>query len=241
MPKVPDLADPRYLDEVGWFLYHEKYGRDQFGGSYDEERLAYSRMFLEEVLRFCGEEQDWLEDRTVVTIGCGCTGDLSFWPAERKVAVDPLLCVYQQLGMLIRDRPDTSPTLHLSVGIESLPLLDAFADLVLCRNSLDHMLNPEEGLKQIARILKPDGTFFLSVDIGGKPTPDEPTVFSEQSLIELLTRHFEMESPIDRSPPHSSGRTCRIRAVMAKRRSAQAALDKNAILEAYVARFKKAQ
>ena len=43
MPQIPDLTDPRYLDEVGWFLYHEKYERDRFGGSYDAERLAYSR------------------------------------------------------------------------------------------------------------------------------------------------------------------------------------------------------
>ncbi len=38
MTGIPDLNDPRYLDEIGWFLYHEKYGRDQFGGSYDAER-----------------------------------------------------------------------------------------------------------------------------------------------------------------------------------------------------------
>ena len=40
--QLPDLTDPRYLDEVGWFLYHEKYERDSFGDSYDAERLAYS-------------------------------------------------------------------------------------------------------------------------------------------------------------------------------------------------------
>ena len=28
MPEIPDLTDPRYLDEVGWFLYYEKYRRD---------------------------------------------------------------------------------------------------------------------------------------------------------------------------------------------------------------------
>ena len=44
MPQIPDLSDPRYLDEVGWFLYHEKYRRDRFGGSYHAERLAHSRL-----------------------------------------------------------------------------------------------------------------------------------------------------------------------------------------------------
>src|SRR5215472_16359665 len=160
MSQIPDLTEPRYLDEVGWFLYHEKYQRDHFGGTYEEERLAYSRMFLEEVLGFCGKEQEWLRDKTVVTIGCGCTGDLSVWPVAVKIAVDPLLSVYQKLGILINDAPATSPTLYLSIGIENLPLLDECADLVLCRNALDHMLHPQEALKQIERILKPNGAFF---------------------------------------------------------------------------------
>ena len=94
MPHIPDLADPRYLDEVGWFLYHEKYERDQFGASYDEERLAYSRSLLEEVLSYCGRDETWLLDKTVVSIGCGCTGDLATWPAAVKIAVDPLLWLY---------------------------------------------------------------------------------------------------------------------------------------------------
>jgi SAM-dependent methyltransferase len=239
MPQIPDLVDPRYLDEIGWFVYHEKYGRDQFGGTYDQERLAYSRMFLEEVLGFCDKKEEWLRDKTVVTIGCGCTGDLSVWPAAAKIAVDPLLYVYQLLGILVQDKPGTPPTLQLSVDIENVPLLDACADLVLCRNSLDHMLDPEEAVNQIARILKPDGAFFLSVDIGGEPTPDEPTVFSEESLIDLLKRYFDMETPIDKRPPHSVGRTFRIRGLLRKRRGATAALDKNAIVEAYITRFKK--
>jgi SAM-dependent methyltransferase len=239
MPQIPDLADPRYLDEIGWFLYHEKYRRDQFGGAYDQERVAYSRMFLEEVLGFCDKTHDWLHDKTVVTIGCGCTGDLSVWPAAAKIAVDPLLYVYQLLGILVQDEPGTAPTVQLSVGIENLPLLDACADLVICRNSLDHMRDPEEALKQIDRILKHDGAFFLSVDIGGEPTPDEPTVFSEESLIALLKTYFDMERLVDKKPPHSSGRTSRIRSLLQKRRGAAAAtLDKNAILHAYIARLK---
>ena len=74
-PIIPDLTNPRYRDEVGWFLYHEKYGREN-GGSYDAERVAYSRLLLEEVLRFAERDTKWLADKTVVSIGCGCTGDL---------------------------------------------------------------------------------------------------------------------------------------------------------------------
>ena len=70
----PRFDRPPLFDEVGWFLYHEKYGREQFGGPYDEERLAYSRLLRDEVLSYCGQDEQWLRDKTVVTIGCGCTG-----------------------------------------------------------------------------------------------------------------------------------------------------------------------
>jgi hypothetical protein len=83
MPFIPDLTDPPYLDEVGWFLYHEKYGRLQFGGSYDEERLAYSRLLRDEVLSYCGHDEQWLREKTVVSIGCGCTGDLRGYEYSR--------------------------------------------------------------------------------------------------------------------------------------------------------------
>jgi hypothetical protein len=44
------------------------------------------------------------------------------------------------------------------------------------------MLNPGAALHEIARILKTDSLCYLDVDIGGSPTPDEPTVFTLDSL-----------------------------------------------------------
>ena len=36
MPAIPDFTDLRYLNEVGWFLHREKYGRNHFAASYAE-------------------------------------------------------------------------------------------------------------------------------------------------------------------------------------------------------------
>lgn len=236
----PDLTHPRYLDEVGWFLYHEKYGREKFNGSYNEERLAYSRMFMAEVLDFCGERADWLRDKTVVSLGCGCTGDLAVWPAAVKIAIDPLLSVYHKLELLLDDLPGTGATLHLTVGVEDIPLLDDCADLVLCRNALDHMPDPGAALKQISRILRPKGAFFVSVDIGGEPTPDEPTVFSEESLLTLVSEWFDLATPLDKAAAHSSNRPGRVRFMARNRKAVPApSFDKEAILRAYLARCDK--
>ena len=240
MPFLPNLTDPRYLDEIGWFLYHEKYRRDQFGGTYDEERLAYSRLLRDEVLGYCGEDEQWLRDKTVVTIGCGCTGDLAAWPAAVKIAVDPLLYTYQQLGMLVSDVADTSRTVCLALGIEELPLLDGSADLVICRNALDHMPDPRLGLQQISRILKEDSHLFVSVDLGGVPTPDEPTVFSVESLIELLQEQFAIVRQSDHLAPHSVGRTGSVRILARKKPQANAGVDREGVLRAYMAQFEGA-
>jgi SAM-dependent methyltransferase len=186
MVQMPDLTDPRYRDEIGWFLYHEKVSARYIRGSYDAERVAYSRLLLDEVLGITKRDAKWLADKTIVSTGCGCTGDLAAFPAPIKIGIDPLLYAYQKLGMLIEDEAG-GRTMYLSLGAENLPLLDDFADLIICRNALDHMLKPELALEEFRRILKDDGLFFASVDIGGAPTPDEPTVFSTGGLRALLT------------------------------------------------------
>jgi SAM-dependent methyltransferase len=236
MAEIPDLTDPRYLDEVGWFLYHEEYRRDQFGGSYDAERLAYSRLLLEEVASYLGRDTAWFQDKTVVSLGCGCTGDLAAFPAAVKIAIDPLLQVYQQLGMLVADEAG-SRTVYLSIKAEDLPLLDECVDLVLCRNALDHIPDPGVTLNEVWRVVKNDGALFVSVDIGGVPTPDEPTVFSVESLRGALQDRFEVTTLADHYPPLSKGRTCSVRLVARKKPRAGRRLDKQEILQNYEARL----
>ena len=232
MPQMPDFTDPRYLDEVGWFLYHEKYGRDKFGGTYDAERLAYSKLLLDEVLRYLNRDLTWLANKVVVSIGCGCTGDLASFPAALKIAIDPLLYAYQKLGLLMPDAAG-GRTVYLPVGAENLPLLDELADLVICRNALDHMPKPELALGEISRILKRDGIFFASVDIGGAPTPDEPTVFSVESLRAVLGKHFDIVTLVNDYPPHSKHRECSARIAMRQKPGTTKRLDKQALLRAY--------
>ena len=131
--------------------------------------------------------------------------------------------------------------MHLAVGIEDLPLLDHSADLVVCRNALDHMPNPAKGLQQIWRILKPDGVFFVSVDIGGLPTPDEPTVFSVESLAALLRDQFEIITQTYHHPPHSRGRDNSVRLLARKRFQTPSTIDKEQILQAYMARVEQGE
>jgi ubiquinone/menaquinone biosynthesis C-methylase UbiE len=138
--------------------------------------------------------------------------------------------------MLVPDEVG-APTVYLSQGAESLPLLDRFADLVICRNALDHMPDPRVGLAEMCRILADDGALFVSVDTGGEPTPDEPTVFSAESLAALVRERFEVVRLSDRNRPHSASRTGNVRALARKIPAAGRSLDKAQVLRAYEARL----
>jgi ubiquinone/menaquinone biosynthesis C-methylase UbiE len=173
------------------------------------------------------------EAEAVVSVGCGCTGDLAAWPAAIKIAVDPLLYVNQKLDMLIEDAPNISCTLYLSVGVGDTSLLDKYADMVTCRNAPDHMSDPREELSQIRRILKNNQMLFLSVDIEGAPTPDDPSPFTRESLSSLLQDDFEIVSERDGQPPHDEWRDCSVRILAQKKVHTTPVLSKKQILEAY--------
>lgn len=238
MPQLPDFSDPRYLDEVGWFLSFEKYAYENTGRSYAKDRMNWSELFLADLLSACNQGGDWIRDKAVVSIGCGCSGDLAAWPAASKIAVDPLAYAYQDLDLLIADHAGTAPTTYLSVGIEDLPLLNECADVAVCRNALDHMHDPTAGLAEMRRILKADGRLFLWVDIGGRPTPDEPSPFTRESLMHALEDEFEVLWVGDGYKSHSADREYSVRVLARRKQGPRRKLDKQQILRAYEASLK---
>jgi SAM-dependent methyltransferase len=168
-----------------------------------------------------------------VTVGSGCACELWDWPAALKIEIDPLLYVYQQLDMLLPDREDAPPTLRLAVGIEDLPLLDEFVDLLACRNAIDHMEDPPAGLREMWRVLKPSGYLFLSVDLGGEPTPDEPNPFAPGQVEEMVEGLFDIAARSDGHRPHAGWRDSNSRFLLKKLGTKPSSLDKAALIEAY--------
>jgi 2-polyprenyl-3-methyl-5-hydroxy-6-metoxy-1,4-benzoquinol methylase len=49
-------------------------------------------------------------------------------------------------------------------NLESLPFGDAEFDLVLCSQVVEHLLDVDAGLRELARVLRPDGTLILTTD-----------------------------------------------------------------------------
>ncbi len=98
--------------------------------------------------------------KNIVDVGCG-TGRLlrkamERWPDAQLIGIDPAE------GMVERARSMTpNATFYISMA-ESLPLPDASVDLALSTMSYHHWVDHVAGVREIARVLRPGGRFFLA-------------------------------------------------------------------------------
>ena len=128
-----------------------------------------------EVLRVCEEAAltgpEVFAGQVVVDIGPGPLGFPDACPRRWSIGVDPLA------EPLRRARPAAARVpgdLPARAAAESIPLLEASADVVLARNSLDYVSDPERVLAEIRRIVRPGGLAILLFDVGSTPTAREP-------------------------------------------------------------------
>jgi len=95
----------------------------------------------------------------VVEVGCGPAGPIGMMPARLRIGIDPLL-PFNAASELSHDS-----VCYVRGRGEAIPLRDGVADAVICVNVLDHVPRPLGILREIERILRPDGYLFLNVDV----------------------------------------------------------------------------
>ena len=78
------------------------------------------------------------------------------WPAARLIGIDPAEGMVKQARRLT-----PGAIIHVSMA-ESLPLDDGSVDLVLSTASFHHWRDQVQGVKQVARVLRPGGIFVLA-------------------------------------------------------------------------------
>ncbi len=100
------------------------------------------------------------EPRSLLDVGCG-TGRLlrvarARWPGAELIGVDPAK------GMVEVARQLTpGATFYAGMG-EALPLPDASVDVALSTISFHHWKDQAAGVREVARVLRPEGYFFLT-------------------------------------------------------------------------------
>ena len=143
---------------------------DYLGRRWQQARAEVVRVTREADLGDIG----FFAGKVVVDIGPGPLGFPDACPARISIGVDPLAARYAEHGLLLPD----SPAVYLSAGAERMPLLTAGADVVLARDSLDYVEDPEAVIREARRILRPGGTLILLFDVDSVASPDKPQILT---------------------------------------------------------------
>jgi SAM-dependent methyltransferase len=131
---------------------------------------------------------------TVLDVGCGPMSIPSYlvgYDTSQIAAIDPF------------GSADVHPFLFVNATAESIPWAEASFDRVVIGTSLDHLLDLDLGLSEIARVLRPDGQVIQWVGlIPGAPkydplSPGAKNVdeyhlfqFDRPWFLELMARYF---------------------------------------------------
>ncbi|MDQ4131486.1 MAG: class I SAM-dependent methyltransferase [Actinomycetota bacterium] len=144
-------------------------GDELVADTYEGRRRQQARAEVRRVLREAELPDDFFDGKTVLDIGSGALGFPDACPAAVSISVEPLTHRYAAAGLLL-----DSDAVYLAVGAEDIPLRSQSVDVVVSRNNLDHVDDPQAVLSEVKRLLRPGGAFVLNVDVDHTPTPSEP-------------------------------------------------------------------
>jgi len=116
------------------------------------------------------------EGGTALDIGCGNS---------------PYRALAESRGFRLKTLDISNESAPDFVGtVEDTGLPDGFADLVLCTQVLEHSLDPERGLRDIHRILRPGGHLIVTAPHIWfyHPHPTDNWRFTQEGLIRLAMR-----------------------------------------------------
>jgi ubiquinone/menaquinone biosynthesis C-methylase UbiE len=136
-----------------------------WSGTYEDSWLQhlYFDRIHKEVLNSVNRE---FTPKDIVDVGCG-TGRLlrkarERWPQARLTGVDPAEGMVKKARQMMRD------STFIVSPAESIPLPDMSVDLVFSTTSFHHWSDQLQGIREIRRVLRPGGQFFLA-DIAPLP------------------------------------------------------------------------
>jgi hypothetical protein len=139
----PVLVDGGFLpDDVLLFLPGE-----ERAATYEGRRQQQARAEVRRVLREAGiEDPTFFHNKVVVDIGPGALGFPDACPARISIGVEPLAQRFADAGLLL-----ASDAVYLAARAEAIPLVSGTVDVVLARNSLDHVDDPRAAVAAPAR------------------------------------------------------------------------------------------
>lgn len=138
--------------------------------TYAGRRWQHARAAVLRNLQESGiEDTNFFDGKVVVDVGPGALGFPDACPARISIGVEPLAHRFADAGLML-----SSDAIYLAARAEAIPLVSGSVDVVVARNSLDHVDHPRAVIAEARRLLRPGGTLILNFDVDHTPTPSEP-------------------------------------------------------------------
>jgi SAM-dependent methyltransferase len=138
--------------------------------TYEGRRWQVARAEVRRVLREANiEDPSFFHGKVVVDIGPGPLGFPDACPARVSIGVEPLAQQFADARLLL-----DSHAVYLRAVGEAVPLVSTSVDVIVARNSLDHVDDPRMALSEARRLLRPGGTLILNFDVDHPGTAAEP-------------------------------------------------------------------
>jgi ubiquinone/menaquinone biosynthesis C-methylase UbiE len=185
--------DSQKIKEDAEFAFYDKFYEEMADDPQKPWCGEYARRMIKgELMVACPDLDNAMAEKIVLNIGSGCTGLLrAFATPSLKIELDPLIGRYREAEKVsIRQ---TAKTILLQAYAEDIPISDAFVDVIVCRNALDHVDSLDKAAAEITRVLKPCGLFLLVVDIHQGKTLHEPSPIQNQEQLLNLFDNFIFE------------------------------------------------
>jgi len=160
----------------------ELLGESEVAGDYEGRRWQEAHAQVQRILAEAGiEDRAFFAGKVVAEIGPGPVGFPEACGARVALAVEPLAPRLAGAGLLLR-----GDAVYLACGAERIPLLDNSVEVIVARNSLDHVGDPAAVMGEVKRLLRPGGALILNVDVEGVPTEAEPHAFTVDEIRRLV-------------------------------------------------------
>ena len=183
-----------FVRRISWALFQQKKEFAFHRGVGGRWRMTDA--FLQQTRKMFtswGYDEGDFDGGYVVDIGAGSKLRSKFFKMAKIVVIDPLAVQY-------RDLPFSDILqAHKVFAVPAEKCIDeivGLADLVVCINVLDHVMDPRAVLENCLKYLKLSGELLLSVDChGGDVSPSHPWGFFEDELLRLIEKvGFEVTS-----------------------------------------------
>jgi SAM-dependent methyltransferase len=146
--------------------------------TYEGRRWQQAHAAVRRILQESGiEDASFFDGKVVVDIGPGALGFPDACPARISIGVEPLAHRFADAGLML-----SSKAVYLAARAEAIPLISGTVDVVVARNSLDHVDDPRAVVAEARRLLRPGGTLILNFDVDHTPTATEPHALDAEQV-----------------------------------------------------------